>query len=47
MKNPPASATEFEPEFIAGLKQMFEEKIVFNRVLGLKITSLEPEPVSP
>jgi uncharacterized protein (TIGR00369 family) len=45
MKNPPASATEFEPEFIAGLKQMFEEKIVFNRVLGLKITSLKPERV--
>lgn len=46
MKNPPASATEFEPEFIAGLKQMFEEKIVFNRVLGLKITSLKPERVA-
>jgi len=45
MKNSPASATEFEPEFIAGLKQMFEEKIVFNRVLGLKITSLKPERV--
>jgi uncharacterized protein (TIGR00369 family) len=45
MKNPPANATEFEPEFIAGLKQMFEEKIVFNRVLGLKITSLKPERV--
>ncbi|ROZ64550.1 thioesterase family protein [Ramlibacter sp. WS9] len=44
MKNPPA-AVEFEPEFIAGLKQMFEEKIVFNRVLGLKITSLKPERV--
>ena len=43
MKNPPAPATEFEPEFIAGLKQLFEEKIVFNRVLGLKITSLKPE----
>ena len=45
MKNPPASATEFEPEFIGGLKQLFEEKIVFNRVLGLKITSLKPERV--
>ena len=45
MKNPPPSAIEFEPEFIAGLKEMFEEKIVFNRVLGLKITSLKPERV--
>jgi uncharacterized protein (TIGR00369 family) len=45
MKNPPSSSTEFEPGFIAGLKEMFEEKIVFNRVLGLKITSLKPERV--
>ena len=46
MKNPPQGAIEFEPEFIAGLKQMFEERIVFNRVLGLKITSLRPERVT-
>ena len=32
----------FEPEFIAGLKQIFEEKIVFNQVLGLKVTELTP-----
>jgi uncharacterized protein (TIGR00369 family) len=37
---------EFEPEFIAGLKAIFEEKIVFNRLLGLRITSLKPERVS-
>lgn len=36
---------EFEPEFIAGLKAIFEEKIVFNRVLGLQITALRPEQV--
>ena len=36
---------EFEPEFIAGLKAIFEEKIVFNQVLGLKITRLLPERV--
>jgi len=35
----------FEPEFIAGLKDIFEDKIVFNRVLGLKITDLTPERV--
>ena len=39
-KTTPATA-EFEPEFIAGLKAIFEEKIVFNQVLGLKITSLQ------
>ncbi len=37
--------TDFEPEFIAGLKSIFEEKILFNQVLGLKITSLLPERV--
>lgn len=46
MKNPSPAAPEFEPEFIEGLKEMFEEKIVFNRVLGLKITSLRPERVT-
>jgi uncharacterized protein (TIGR00369 family) len=39
-------AIEFEPEFVTGLKQIFEERIVFNRVLGLKITSLRPEGVA-
>jgi uncharacterized protein (TIGR00369 family) len=37
----PASAIVFEPEFVDGLKAIFEDKIVFNRVLGLKITQLE------
>ncbi len=36
----------FEPEFVAGLKSIFEDKIVFNRVLGLKIVELSPERVS-
>jgi uncharacterized protein (TIGR00369 family) len=45
MRTPPPIPTEFEPEFIAGLKAIFEEKIVFNQVLGLKITSLKPERV--
>ncbi len=34
---------EFEEEFIAGLKSLFEEKIVFNKTLGLKVTSVKPE----
>ena len=40
-----APVAEFEPEFIAALKAIFEEKIVFNQVLGLKITSLTPARV--
>jgi len=46
MKNPSSGGLEFEPEFVAGLKEMFEERIVFNSVLGLKITSLRPERVT-
>jgi acyl-coenzyme A thioesterase PaaI-like protein len=45
-KHPVPSANEFEPEFIAGLKDIFEERIVFNRVLGLKIVSMKPDMVS-
>jgi uncharacterized protein (TIGR00369 family) len=36
----------FENEFVAGLKSIFEEKIVFNQLLGLKITSLMPDRVA-
>ena len=39
-------ALAFEEEFIAGLKNIFEEKIVFNKMLGLKITSLHADHVS-
>ncbi|MCK9380090.1 MAG: thioesterase family protein [Sulfuritalea sp.] len=43
-KKPAAEATaiKFEPEFVIGLKRIFEDMIAFNQVLGLKITSLEP-----
>lgn len=37
---------EFEPAFIAGLTSIFEEKIVFNQVLGLKVTDLRPDGVT-
>ena len=36
----PGSAPLLEPEFVDALKEIFEEKIVFNRVLGLKVLSL-------
>jgi len=36
----------FEPEFIAGLTEIFEQHIAFNRVLGLRITELRPEQVA-
>ena len=34
---------EFEPEFVVGLTRIFDEMIPFNRVLGLKVTSLKPD----
>ena len=40
-----AAPVVFEEEFVIGLKKIFEERIVFNQLLGLKITSLEPTRV--
>lgn len=36
----------FASEFIETVRQVFEEKIVFNQLLGLKIIHLQPERVS-
>lgn len=43
--HPPAAPVEFEPEFVEGVRDIFENKIVFNTVLGLKITAIEPHEV--
>ena len=45
-KTAPPEAIEFEPEFVIGLKKIFEEMIVFNQVLGLRVTSLKPTEVT-
>ena len=46
-KHPPAEAViEFEPEFVTGLTKIFEETIVFNQVLGLKVTSIKADRVA-
>jgi uncharacterized protein (TIGR00369 family) len=36
----------FEPAFVQALTRIFEEDIVFNRTLGLKITSVTPQGVT-
>ncbi|HEY8048792.1 MAG TPA: thioesterase family protein [Ramlibacter sp.] len=36
----------FEPDFVAGLKQMFEEQIAFNHLIGLKVDRLDPAGVA-
>ena len=38
--------TAVEDDFTRALKELFEEKIVFNKTLGLKITSLAPGNVT-
>ena len=45
-KDMPPHNVVFEDEFIAGVKDIFEKKIVFNEVLGLKVTSLTPTVVT-
>lgn len=44
-RHPPSAASEFERDFVEPLREIFERKIVFNQVLGLKISSLRPEGV--
>ena len=33
----------FEPEYLEGFRQIYEEKIVFNQTLGLRLTEIVPE----
>ena len=41
----PSPTPTFEPEFIAALRGLFEERIAFNRVIGLRIGSVAAERV--
>ena len=34
-----------EPEYIEGFRQIYEEKIVFNKTLGLKLVKVTPDGV--
>jgi acyl-coenzyme A thioesterase PaaI-like protein len=43
MTHNPAQPVAFEPEFVSGLREMFEQRVVFNRVLGLQIVQVHPE----
>jgi uncharacterized protein (TIGR00369 family) len=42
----PKAPVEFESEFVEGVRDIFERKIVFNTVLGLKIEKISPEQVT-
>jgi uncharacterized protein (TIGR00369 family) len=43
---PQSASVAFEPEFVQALTHIFEEAIVFNQTLGLKITSITPQGVT-
>lgn len=45
-KTAPVLPQAFEPEFIEGLRLMFEERIRFNQVLGIKLVELSGEHVA-
>ena len=45
MTQPSASPVVFEPDYLEGFRQIYEEKIVFNHTLGLKLVSVTPEEV--
>ncbi len=44
-KLPAAPPRPFEPEFVEGIRRIFEERIVFNQVLGLKLVELAADHV--
>ena len=48
MARPPldTSKVEFEPEYLAGLIDIYERLIVFNTVIGFKVETVGPERVS-
>lgn len=45
-QSPPSLPIVFEPAFVDGVKHIFEQLIVFNSVLGLKIDTIAPESVT-
>ena len=42
---PPVQPVQFEPEFVAGVCELFEQRIPFNALLGLKIEDIGGERV--
>ena len=45
MTTPTSAPVVFEPEYLELFREIYEEKIVFNRLLGLKMLSITPEEV--
>jgi uncharacterized protein (TIGR00369 family) len=45
MPHHPQTPVVLEPEYIEGFRQIYEEKIVFNQTIGLKLVSVTSEGV--
>lgn len=45
MTSPTSAPVVFEAEYLELFREIYEEKIVFNRLLGLKMLSITPEEV--
>ena len=45
MPHRPHTPIVLEPEYIEGFRQIYEEKIVFNQTIGLKLVSVTPEGI--
>ncbi len=43
MPQPSETPVVLEPEYLEGFREIYEEKIVFNKTLGLKLVSVTPE----
>ena len=41
-KNIQSELVQFEPEFLAGLHEIFEKRVAFNQTIGLKIGEISP-----
>jgi acyl-coenzyme A thioesterase PaaI-like protein len=46
MPHHPQTPIVLEPDYIEGFRQIYEEKIVFNKMLGLKLVRVTPEGVA-
>ena len=42
MPSRPHTSVALEPEYIEGFRQIYEEKIVFNKTLGLNLVKIAP-----
>jgi uncharacterized protein (TIGR00369 family) len=45
MPHRPHTPVVLEPEYIEGFRQIYEEKIVFNQTIGLKLVKVTPEGI--